>query len=182
MDVYANELYHYGVQGRSGRYPWGSGARPNQRLEKPKGRTSLANSIKQKKEEKRKRSMLEEAKRKVEEQKRLDADKQRVLKEGSATEVMKYKGQLTNKELQDAVQRINLENQLSRYASAEIKSNMDKLDAVVNNVKTVTNWTKAGIETYNTLAKIYNATEEGQKNPWPMVGQGGGEKKDKDKK
>lgn len=27
------ELYHFGVQGRSGRYPWGSGYRPYQRLE-----------------------------------------------------------------------------------------------------------------------------------------------------
>lgn len=179
MDVYANELYHYGVQGRSGRYPWGSGARPRQRLEKAGGRTSLSSTIKQKKEEKKRKLALEEAKKKVEEQKRLDADKQRVLREGSATELMKYKGQLSNKELQEAVQRINLENQLSRYSSQEIKSNMDKLDSIMNNVKSVTNWTKTGIETYNTLAKIYNATEEGRKNPWPLVGQGGGDKKDK---
>lgn len=28
-----DEIYHFGVQGRSGRYPWGSGDRPYQRLE-----------------------------------------------------------------------------------------------------------------------------------------------------
>lgn len=31
-----NELYHYGIPKRSGRYPWGSGDRPFQRLAKSK--------------------------------------------------------------------------------------------------------------------------------------------------
>lgn len=31
---YQNELYHYGMPERSGRYPWGSGDRPYQRLKK----------------------------------------------------------------------------------------------------------------------------------------------------
>lgn len=31
-----DELYHYGIKRRSGRYPWGSGERPHQ-SEKPKG-------------------------------------------------------------------------------------------------------------------------------------------------
>lgn len=29
-----NEIYHYGMPQRSGRYAWGSGDRPYQRLEK----------------------------------------------------------------------------------------------------------------------------------------------------
>lgn len=177
MYANSNELYHYGVQGRSGRYPWGSGARPHQRLEKPKGRTSLVESIKEKKEEKKRKVALEEAKRKVEEQKRLDADKDRVLKSGTALEISKYKGQISNKDLDRAIKRIELEAKLDSYAAKEIKSNMDKLDNVMKNVKSVTSWTKTGIDTYNTLAKIYNATEEGRKKPWPLVGQGDGDKK-----
>lgn len=31
-----DDLYHYGIKRRSGRYPWGSGERPHQ-SEKPKG-------------------------------------------------------------------------------------------------------------------------------------------------
>ena len=34
----SNEIYHYGIQGRSGRYPWGSGQRPYQRLESKQAR------------------------------------------------------------------------------------------------------------------------------------------------
>lgn len=33
-----DEIYHYGIKGRSGRYPWGSGDRPYQRLEKRVGK------------------------------------------------------------------------------------------------------------------------------------------------
>ena len=33
-----DEIYHYGIKGRSGRYPWGSGDRPYQRLEKQVGK------------------------------------------------------------------------------------------------------------------------------------------------
>ena len=31
-----DEIYHFGIKERSGRYPWGSGDRPYQRFEKPK--------------------------------------------------------------------------------------------------------------------------------------------------
>lgn len=31
-----DEIYHFGTKEHSGRYPWGSGERPRQRLEKPK--------------------------------------------------------------------------------------------------------------------------------------------------
>lgn len=32
--MYYSEIYHYGIPMKSGRYPWGSGERPHQRLEK----------------------------------------------------------------------------------------------------------------------------------------------------
>jgi rRNA maturation endonuclease Nob1 len=89
---------------------------------------------------------------------------------------MKYKGKLTNQELQAAVNRLNLEAQLSSMSQREIKSNMDKVNDVMNTIKTVTDWTKIGTDTYNQLAKIYNATESGKKDPWPIVGAGGGKK------
>ena len=38
--MYYDELYHFGVKERSGRYAWGSGKRPHQRLEKTQARRS----------------------------------------------------------------------------------------------------------------------------------------------
>ena len=90
--IYSDELYHYGRSKRdgakrgSGRYPLGSGDRPNQRW--------VAFGSKSRAGEK------------------SEADKQRAIKSGTARDVLRYKGELTNKELQDAVNRLRLEKQL----------------------------------------------------------------------
>lgn len=159
-----NEIYHIGKPRRSGRYPWGSGGRPHQSLEKGK-KLWLKKS----------RSISTEKKELSEEDKQKE--KQRVIREGSATEVMKYKGQLTNNELQSAVMRLNLEAQLSSLSKREIESAMDKMNKVTKNVRTITDFGKAGTDLYNTIAKMYNATDEGRKNPWRIIGDMGGGKK-----
>lgn len=41
MEVNSYELYHYGMPRRSGRYPWGSGNRPYQKLEKKELKDAL---------------------------------------------------------------------------------------------------------------------------------------------
>lgn len=99
-----------------------------------------------------------------------DADKERVLKEGSATEVLKYRGELSNQELENAVKRINFENQLKKYSEKEFKSSMNKIDEAMKNVKTITDWAKTGTEAWNVIARTYNTTtEEGRRHPLPIV-------------
>lgn len=170
------ELYHEGVKRRSGRYPWGSGARPYQSMERNSSRrhTSLVSYVKGRKEQKRLEEAKQKAREAAEEKRRHDADKERVLREGSATEVLKYRGELTNQELQNAVSRLNLEASLTKISEKEAKQMMDRIDSVMQNVKTVTNWTKIGTDTYNTIVDIYNITEEGKKNPLTKIGSGGG--------
>lgn len=176
-----NELYHHGRLGQK----WGEQNGPPY----PLSRAQLAvggyiqkRKTKKAAETERKREI---AKKQAEEAKRQhDADKEKVLRSGSASEVLKYQGELTNQELQNAVSRINLESQLKNYSAKEVKRNMDKLDSIMKDVQTMTNWAKIGTETYNTLAKIYNATEAGKENPWTLVGGGGDnqqKKKDKNK-
>lgn len=106
-----------------------------------------------------------------------DADKERVLREGTATEVLKYQGELTNQELQNAVTRLNLESSLRGLSQRETKSAMDKVDEIMKTIKTGTEWAKIGTDTYNTFAAIYNATPEGQNKPLTLVGRGDGGKK-----
>lgn len=169
----------------SGRYPWGSGDRPYQRLEGSKGRSGgisgYFQSRKAKKEERRvQKAEQDERERKMKEaleNKRLEENKERVLRSGTAQEVMQYQGKLTNQELQNAFTRLNLESQLRNLSQKEIKSNLDKIDAVMKNVKMGTEWVKIGTDTYNTIAKIYNATGEGKKSPLTIVGGGGEQKK-----
>lgn len=168
----------------SGRYPLGSGDRPYQKFEKSKGRkggiSGYIQSRKAKKaEEQQQKVRNEELRKRLEEdqeKRRMAADKERVLREGTATEVMKYQGQLTNQELQNAFTRLNLESQLRNLSEKEMKSAVDKIDGIMKTVKTGTEWAKIGTDTYNTIAAIYNATPDGQKKPLTLVG-GGGKKK-----
>lgn len=181
-----NNIYYLSHGGPgSGRYPLGSGARPYQKFEGQKQRRGILGHIQARKakkaeEQQQKQRNLELQKRMEEEQRKRqhDADKERVLREGSATEVMRYQGELTNQELQSAFTRLNLEAQLRGLSQKEMKTAMDKVDNIMKTVKTGTEWAKIGTDTYNTFAAIYNATPEGQKKPLTLVGKGE-KKKDK---
>lgn len=175
-----NELYHHGRLGQK----WGERNGPPYPLSR--GQLSLGGYIQKRKAKKAAETeqKKEVAQKQAEEAKRRhDADKEKVLRSGSASEVLKYQGELTNQELQNAVNRINLESQLRNYSAKEIKRNMDKINQIMKDVETLTGWTKIATDTYNTMARIYNATEEGKKNPWTLVdtGGGGGKKKNKNK-
>lgn len=125
--------------------------------------------------EKDRDAKLEEARKQLaieNERKKHEADKERVLRSGTATEVLQYKGELTNKELNEAVERLRLENNLTSMSAKEIKRNLDKIDSLMKDVQTITNWGKIATDTYNTIAKVYNATEEGKKKPLTLVGAG----------
>ena len=183
-----NEVYYLSHGGPgSGRYPWGSGDRPYQRLEgsrsKSSGISGYIQSRKAKKLEEQKKKQMEDAQKRAaedaERKRQHEADKERVLRAGKASEVLKYQGELTNKELQDAFFRIDYERKLAAYSASEIKSGMKKIDEAMQNLKTVNNWASIGTDTWNTMASIYNATSEGKENPWPIIQKpgGGGKKK-----
>lgn len=181
-----NNIYYLAHGGPgSGRYPLGSGDRPYQKFEGSRRKSGgISGYIKEKKakkaEEQQQKQRNEELRQRMEaEQKKRqhDADKERVLREGTATEVMKYQGELTNQELQNAFTRLNLEAQLRGLSQKEMQTAIDKVDKIMKTVKTGTEWAKIGTDTYNTFAAIYNATPEGQNKPLTLVGKGDGGKK-----
>lgn len=171
------ELYHYGIPKRSGRYPYGSGKRPFQSIKGP------IQKYKRKKQEKmiesKKKANLQKA-REVKAQRQLhEQEKARALREGSASDVLKFRGELTNQQLNEAAERIRLTNTIQSYSDKELSKAVKKIDKTMGSVKMATGWTKTAIETYNTLAMLYNATAEGKKKPWSYIRQ---ENKKKDKK
>lgn len=87
----------------------------------------------------------------------FEARKKKALTSGSARDVLKFKGKLTNKELQEAVNRIDMERKLSQISKQEVKTGMDKIESVMSTVDRATNVTKKGIEAYNTIARISNS-------------------------
>lgn len=161
----------------SGRYPLGSGDRPFQKFEGSNGkgggiRGYIQSRRAKKLEAKEQKARNEELRKRMEEEQKRrqhELDKERVLKKGSAIEVARYQGELTNQELQNVVTRLNLESQLSGYVQKETKTAVDKVDNIMKTVKTGTEWAKIGTDTYNTIAAIYNATPDGQKKPLTLV-------------
>lgn len=183
-----NDIYYLSHGGPgSGRYPLGSGERPYQKFEGSRRKSSGISGYIKSRKVKKAESQMQKAK--IEAQKRADeekktreekaANKERVLRSGTATEVLRYQGELTNQELQNAFTRLNLETQLRNISQREIKTSMDNIDKIMKTVKTGTEWVKIGTDTYNTIAQIYNATAEGRKKPLTLVGKGdgGGKKK-----
>lgn len=132
-------LQHYGIPRRSGRYPFGSGNRPFQGMKSEKDRRKYAES------------------------------KESVLKKGSATQVMAYKSELTDKELQSVVQRLNMESRLSELSKKEANKNTDKIDDLMKKIKKMDDWAKIGTNVYNTIALLYNLTETGRKHPLSKI-------------
>ncbi len=157
--------------------PWHSPAN-GQFISGPGGRSSggIGGYIKRKKAErkaaqlkKQRAANLQKAREASATKRKMDANKERVLKSGTASEVMQYKGQLTNDELSKALNRINWETQLSGYAAKEVKTAWDKMDDISNKVSKLTSYANTAISSYNTIAKIYNATPKGKKKPWTVI-------------
>lgn len=149
-----NDFYYLSHGGPgSGRYPLGSGERPYQRS------TGISGYFKKRKEEKNK---VLEIKKQQKREKFLE-DKERVLKSGSASEVSKYKGELTRQELQDACKRLNLERQIDSIAATEKLDNQKLVNNVVANVKRTSELIATGAASYNVLASVYNSMVDDSK-------------------
>lgn len=91
--------------------------------------------------------------------------KERILTSGSAKELKKNQASLTNRELEDAIKRIELNQKLS---SIEKSQNKSKAVKFMDSMTTSADWAEKGLKVYNTAAKIHNSTN-GKDNQWPTI-------------
>lgn len=181
--IYGGGLYHYGKPRRSGRYEWGTGERPYQSLEKPK------KTFRQKRKEKKiAKKRMEASRRKAEqraneklaelrraeknakwdeEQKRLENEmyKERLLREGKASGVQKYKSVLSNDELQKIVRRIELNETIDKYAQKEIDDIWSKISNATNKLDKLNKFTSAIVSAGQNANDIYKLIDGYQKKP-----------------
>lgn len=162
-----NNIYYLSHGGPgSGRYPLGSGDRPYQKFEGSRRRSSgISGYISAKRKEK---NLAKEIQRKQEVEKH-NADKDRVLKSGTASEVSKYRGELTRQELQDVYNRLNFERMIDQMSTSEKVTNKQRIDKVVSNIKKTTGWIAEGAAAYNILASVYNSMIDDSKKKLPVL-------------
>ena len=95
--------------------------------------------------------------------------KEKALKSGTATEVSKFKGDLTSQQLNDAINRINNENRLAELVAKEapkIKTGKDRINEIIGVFDTV-NKVAGKIADYagtmDRIGKMFNNSESEEK-------------------
>lgn len=191
-DFESNYLMHHGILGQK----WGSKNGPpypldegdhSAREKKAGWMKSLAKAAKDHKVKKQRKKALKKA-QEVRKQQRAEKKKndefakkkEEILRSGDPKMIMKYRKQLTDNELQSALNRIRNEGELNKFIAASEKSGFDKIDSFMKKAGQVSDWAETGIKAYDRTAEIYNTFfAQSEKEKWPTIRKGGGDKKKK---
>lgn len=108
------------------------------------------------------------------------SDRDRIVNNGSAKEVAKYKDRLSTRELETAVnrlqqekiKRIDLEKKLDSINTPERKRaiTLEKIDKYASSLEKASNSIEKAAKFYNTAAKVHNAMSPAT-DQWPIYGE-----------
>ena len=133
------QLYHWGIKGQK----WGIRRFQNKDGSlTPAGRTRYADEA----------NADPEAAKKAHEEAR-----QKAIKSGSATEVMKFKGEFSQQEMDAIANRIRWEQSMSEISGREIAAGKMSAKKVFGHIDNVTGYVNTAAKAWNTVANIYNA-------------------------
>lgn len=161
--VYADELYHSGVKNMK----WGQRRYQNEDGSlTPLGRIHYG--YKKKKTEKKRKENLEKARAAKAEKKRLAeeeakkqqeaaAERERIVRDGTPSEILKIKGDLTPAERSQIETRLKWEDQMRTYQNKEIEAGKAKTDKFFKDLDDANKKVETLAKTWNTAANIINA-------------------------
>lgn len=187
------------------RYGIGPAREKGKETEKGQKKEGLITSLKQKSAEKKKakqqKANLEKARaaraqkaaekrqaeqREAEEKRKAEEfakEKERILRSGDPKQILEYKDNLTDQEIQSALNRIRNEQDIKSYVKQSEKSGFDKINSFMGKAEKAYNWAQTGIKWYNVTASLYNTfLSDGPEYNWKKINMSIGNKKDKNKK
>lgn len=182
---------HIGVKGKSGRYPWGSGGRPYQRLEKKasKGLKKLEiikkNTIKRYNKNRGNEQSSDKTKN-VHDIETIIKDRNKKAADiklkgeaiGNTRDKMKYmlknSEYYSKTEIENVIYKHQAEESLKREISrseppSKFKKVIAKVDSISNTATKASEIAMKGAKAWNTTAKIYNSLNAGQPGFKPLT-------------
>lgn len=161
---YQRYLAHIGTES-SGRYPRGSGKRPYQRTDVGiKGYIKKRRQTKQEAEAKKARTKaLKEELQKRREKEYRGQNKNRLLKEGSATDILKYQNEYSTAELAGALERIRVRSQLQAYSEKELKTAWTVMDNAKKKVDKLTGYGESAVKAFKVGSEVISFIDKANK-------------------
>lgn len=86
-----------------------------------------------------------------------EARKQKAIKSGSATDVLKFKGDLTKQEMDSAFARIQWEQNMQSLSAKEIEAGKNRADNFFKGVDKAVGYANSTAKAWNTVANVVNA-------------------------
>lgn len=109
---------------------------------------------------------------------KADVEKMEAMRSGDKERIKEYASQMSNQELREAMDRVNLNAELNKVIPPPTA--MDKLKKFSENVDNFRQVAERGVNAYNLAAKVYNSThKDGTK--WPIIGEKPKEESQEDK-
>lgn len=102
-----------------------------------------------------------------------EAARKEALNSGDLNRIKAVANESSYNELNEAINKANLMSSLNSKLDSmkPVEPTIqDKINTAMNNVKTVTGWVSTGIDTWNTVAKIYNSVN-GDRSDMKFIGQ-----------
>lgn len=169
-------LEHYGTPRHSGRYPYGSGDRPYQRLEGGSSKKAQRAYNKQvKKLNKQKAKEKEEAEKKAESERKEKeaAEKARVRNLRDPRKLREHQYEYSADEVNEALKRFEWDKKLYEFDTAKMQRGAEYM-------QTFLKYATSAVGIYNVGANIYNSIQNREDAVLPLISTGSGQQKKKE--